>query len=111
MSPTAAKRLGMVMFTKIEQAGAVGIAVFGVAWVTVVGPGVAHAQPPRLPPQGNNFTCPDIAGINYVRDPEDSHGYYLCVDGLLRHRFRCPQVTVLVMGIPPKCILFPHTPG
>jgi hypothetical protein len=111
MSPTAAKRLGMVMFTKIEQAAAVGIAVVAVAWVTVAGPGVAHAQPPRLPPQGNNFTCPDIAGINYLRDPEDSHGYYLCVDGLLRHRFRCPQVTVLIMGIPPKCIPFLIPPG
>jgi hypothetical protein len=74
MSPTAAKRLGTAMFTKIEPAAAVGMAVVAVAWVIVVDPGVAHAQPPRLPPQGNNFTCPDIAGINYVRDPEDSHG-------------------------------------
>ena len=99
------------MFAKIEQADAVVITAVALAWMTAAGPGVVHAQPPRLPPQGNNFTCPDIAGINYVRDPEDSHGYYLCVDGLLRHRFRCPQVTVLIMGIPPKCIVFPLTPG
>jgi hypothetical protein len=101
----------MVMFANIEQAAAVGITIVALAWMAVVGPGAAHAQPPRLPPQANNFTCPDIPGINYVRDPEDSHGYYLCVDGLLRHRFRCPQVTVLVMGIPPKCVPFPRNPG
>jgi hypothetical protein len=99
----------MVMFAKIKQATAVGATVVALGWVTIVSAGVAHPQPPRMP-QGNNFTCPDIAGINYVRDPEDAHGFYLCVDGMVRHQFRCPQVTVLIMGIPPKCVLFPHTP-
>lgn len=94
------------MFAK-TKAAAGGAALVGLGWVTIVSPGVALPQPPRMP-QGNDFICPDIAGINYVRDPEDSHGFYLCVDGLLRHQFRCPQVTVLVMGIPPKCIPFPH---
>jgi hypothetical protein len=100
----------MVMFAKIKQAAAVGTTIVALGWATVVSPGAAEPLPPRMPPQGNNFTCPDIAGINYVRNPEDSHGYYLCVDGLLRHQFRCPQVTVLIMGTPPKCVLFPHTP-
>jgi hypothetical protein len=98
----------MVMFAK-TKAAARGAAVVSLGWVAMVSPGVAQPQPPRMP-QGTNFTCPDIAGINYVRDPEDIHAYYLCVDGLVRHQFRCPQVTVLVMGFPPKCILFPHTP-
>jgi hypothetical protein len=99
------------MFAKTKQVAAVGATVVALGWVTVVSPGVAHPQPPPMPPQGNNVTCPDIAGINYVRDPEDSHGFYLCVDGLVRHQFRCPQVTVLIMGIPPKCVPFPLTPG
>ena len=96
------------MFAK-GKAVAGGAAIVSLGWMTAVGPSVAYPQPPRIP-QGTNFTCPDIAGINYVRDPDDSHGYYLCVDGLPRHQFRCPQITVLIMGIPPKCILFPHTP-
>jgi hypothetical protein len=91
----------------IRQVAAVGAAAVGLGWVTVVSPGVAHAQPPHIP-QGTDIICPDIAGINYVRDPEDLHAFYLCVDGLVHHQFRCPQVTVLVMGIPPKCIPFPH---
>ncbi|HUB57504.1 MAG TPA: hypothetical protein VMB04_20360 [Mycobacterium sp.] len=95
----------MVMFAKTKQVVALGVTVVALGWVTVASPGVAHSQPPRMP-QGDNVTCPDIAGINYVPDPEDSHGFYLCVDGLMRHHFRCPQVTVLVMGIPPKCVPF-----
>lgn len=98
------------MFAKIKQAAADGATVVALGWMIVASSGVAQPQPPRIPPQGNNFTCPDIAGISYVRDPEDMHGFYLCVDGLPRHQFRCPQVTVLIMGIPPKCVLFPHTP-
>ncbi len=94
------------MFAK-TKAAAGGAAIVGLGWVTIANPGVAQPQPPRMP-QDTNFTCPDIAGINYVRDPEDLHGYYLCVDGLPRHRYRCPQVTVLIMGIPPKCILLPY---
>jgi hypothetical protein len=94
----------MVMPAKLKQAAAVGGMVVALGWAASVSPGAAHPQPP----QDNNFTCPDIAGINYVRDPEDMHAFYLCVDGLVRHQFRCPQVTVLVMGTPPKCIPFPH---
>jgi hypothetical protein len=86
----------MVMFAKSKAAA--GAAIVGFGWVTIVSPNAADAQP----------LCPDIAGINYVRDPEDPHGFYLCVDGLPRHQFRCPQVTVLVMGIPPRCVPFPH---
>lgn len=96
------------MFAK-AKAVAGGVAVVGLGWLAVVGPGVAHPQPPAMP-QGDTFTCPDVAGINYMRDPDDVHGYYLCVDGSVRHQFRCPQVTVLIMGTPPKCILFPHPP-
>jgi hypothetical protein len=96
----------MVMFAK-GKAAAVGAAIGGLAWITMVSPSVARAQPPHMP-AGDIFTCPDIAGINYARDPEDPHAFYLCVDGLERHHFRCPQLTVLVMGIPPKCVPFPH---
>lgn len=98
------------MFATMKQAAAVGAAIAGVGWLTVVSPVAAHAQPPRMP-QGNNFTCPEIAGINYVPDPEDSNGYYLCVDGSPQDQRRCPQVTKLIMqtpGMPPKCMPFPH---
>ena len=91
----------------IKRLAAVGAAAVGLGWVTVVIPAAAHAVPPHIP-QGTDIICPDIAGINYVRDPEDLHAFYLCVDGSVQHQFRCPQVTVLVMGIPPKCIPFPH---
>lgn len=93
----------MVMFAK-AKAAVCGAAVAGLGWVTM---SVVHPQPPPRP-QGTDFVCPDVAGINYVRDPEDVHGFYLCVDGLMRHQFRCPQVTVLVMGMPPKCVPYPH---
>jgi hypothetical protein len=99
----------MVMFAKTKHAAAFGVTVVALGWMTVVSPGAAHPQPPHMP-QGNEITCPDVAGIAYVRDPEDVHAYYLCVDGSLRHHFRCPQVTVLVMGIPPKCVPFLHPP-
>jgi hypothetical protein len=95
------------MFAGTKQAAVVGAILVALGWVSVVSPGVAYPQPPR-PPEGNNFSCPDIAGINFVRDPEDVHEYYLCVDGLLSHHYRCPQLTVLVMGFPPKCVPFPH---
>jgi phage tail protein X len=97
----------MVMLAKIGRVAAVGAAVAGVGWVMVASPGVAHAQPPPIP-QDINITCPDVAGINYVRDPADSNAYYLCVDGLPQQRHRCPQVTKLIMGTPPKCMPFPH---
>jgi hypothetical protein len=96
----------MVMIAK-GKAAAIGLTIVVLGWGAMVNSSVAHPQPPRMP-QGDNFTCPDIAGINYVRDPEDLHAFYLCVDGLEHHHFRCPQITVLVMGIPPKCIPYPH---
>jgi hypothetical protein len=89
----------MVMFAR-GKAAAIGVAMV-VVLGAMVDPCLAHGQ-------GDNFSCPDIAGINYVRDPEDLHAFYLCVDGLERHHFRCPQVSVLVMGIPPKCVPYPH---
>ena len=80
-----------------------GAAIVGLGWVAVVGPGVGHAQPPHIP-QDTDITCPDIAGINYVRDANDSRAYYLCVDGEQKHRFRCPRITLLIMAMPPKCL-------
>jgi phage tail protein X len=95
------------VFAKIKQVAVVGAAVASLGWVTAVSPGVAHTQPPRIP-QGINITCPDIAGINYLPDPNNSNGYYLCIDGMPQHRYQCPQVTKLVMTTPPKCMPFPH---
>lgn len=91
------------MFAKIKQVAAVGAAVAGVGWITVVSPDVAHAQPPRIPP-GNNFTCADIPGDNYVVDPDDSNAYYHCVDGVEEHHEKCPPVSILQIGPPPRCI-------
>lgn len=91
------------MFAKIKQLAAVGAAVAGVGWITVVSPDVAQAQPPRMP-ESNNFTCPDTPGDNYVPDPDDSNAYYHCVDGMVEHHFQCPAVTILQMGTPPRCI-------
>jgi len=68
------------MFAKIKQVAAVGAAVAGVGWVTVVSPGVAHTQP-LLISQDNNITCPDTAEVQYVPDPDDSNAYYVCVNG------------------------------
>jgi len=93
----------MFVSAKIKQVAA----VVGLGWVTVVSPGVAHAQPPHIP-QDTDITCPDIAGINYVRDANNSNAFYLCVDGEQKHHFRCPQLTILVMAMPPKCLPFAH---
>ncbi len=95
------------MVAKIKQALAIGGVVAGLGWATAVGPVTADAQPPVMP-QGNTFNCPDIAGINYAPDPTDSQAYYLCVDGSPTQHMRCPQVTKLIMGMPPKCMPFPH---
>ncbi len=98
------------MFAKVKQVAAVGAAVAGVGWVTVVSPGVAHTQPPRIP-QDINITCPDIAGINYVPDPDNSNAYYLCVDGLSKRHYQCPPISKLIMTMPPKCLSrSPHMP-
>jgi hypothetical protein len=90
------------MFAKIKQVAAAGAAVAGVGWITVVSPGVAYTQPPRIP-QGINFTCPDVAGINYVQDPGNSNAYYLCIDGLQQQHLQCPPVAKLIMATPPVC--------
>jgi hypothetical protein len=79
---------------------AAAIATATVGWASP-----ATAQPPHIP-QDTDITCPDIAGINYIRDANDSRAYYLCVDGEQHHHFRCPQVTILVMAMPPKCVPF-----
>jgi len=57
----------MFMFAKVKQVAAVGAAVAGVGWVTVVSPAVAHTQPLRIPP-GNDITCPgrDVVGQESV---------------------------------------------
>jgi hypothetical protein len=86
------------MTTKAQVA-----AIFGLGWVTVVSPVVTSAQPPQIP-QDTDIICPDIAGINYVRDANDSRAYYLCVDGEQKQRFRCPQLTLLIMATPPRCL-------
>jgi hypothetical protein len=84
--------------------------VVGFGWLTVVSPGVVHAQPPHLH-QDTDTTCPDIAGINYVLDADDPNAYYLCVDGEQKHHFRCPQITKLIMAMPPRCLpLYPLLP-
>ena len=82
-------------------------AVVGFGWVTAVSPGVAHAPPPHLP-QETDATCPDIAGINYVRDANDPNAYYLCVDGEQKHHFLCPPITRLIMAMPPRCLPLYH---
>jgi len=98
------------MFANVKQVAAVGAAVAGVGWITVVSPGVAHAQPPRIPP-GNNFTCADVPGDNYVQDPDDSDAYYHCVDGVEEHHEKCPPTTYLIMAMPPHChSRSPHMP-
>ena len=91
------------MFAKIKQVAAVGAAVAGVGWVTFVSPAVANAQP-RPIPQDNPITCPDIAGVRYVSDPDNSHAYYLCADGLQQEHEVCPAATDLDMDkTPPRC--------
>jgi hypothetical protein len=93
----------MIMSARIKQVAAVGAAIASVGWLTVVSPGAAYAQPPRIP-QEVNFTCPDVAGINYVQDPDDSNAYYLCVDGLTKSHNQCPTgLTYLIMSTPPHC--------
>lgn len=95
------------MFARVKQVAAVGAAVTGLGCVTVASPSVALGQPPQIP-QDTDISCPDIAGISYIRDANDSKAYYLCVDGEQKQRFRCPQVTILIMATPPKCLPFPH---
>ncbi|BCO34892.1 hypothetical protein [Mycobacterium heckeshornense] len=95
------------MLAHIKQVVAFGIALIGLEWATIASPALLLAQPPRHPHVAN-VTCPEIAGINYIPDPDDSNAYYLCVDGLLRNRYQCPRATKLAMTTPPKCVRFPH---
>jgi hypothetical protein len=91
------------MFAKIKQVAAAGAAVAGVGWVTFVSPAVANAQPLPIP-QDNNITCPDIAGVQYVPDPDNSGAYYVCSDGLQQGHEVCPEATRLDMDTtPPSC--------
>ena len=80
------------MFAKIKQVAAVGAAVAGVGWVTVVSPAVANAQP-RPIPQDNPITCPDGAGVRNVPDPDNSEAYYVCADGSQQGHEFCPAET------------------
>ena len=101
------------MFAKIKQVAAVGAALAAVGWITVVSPGVAHTQPPRIPP-GNDITCPggDVADLKYVLDPDNSNAYYVCAGGSVKEHLQCPPVSKLFMGTPPKCLDWPghHMP-
>jgi hypothetical protein len=110
MGLTATKPTGMIMSARVKQVAAVGAAIASVGWMTVLSPGVVYAQPPRIP-QGVSFTCPDVAGINYVQDPDDSNAYYLCVDGLTKSHDRCPGITYLIMSTPPHCQARSHPMG
>ncbi len=111
MRPSTTKRTGISMSARIKQVAAVGAAIASVGWMTVASPGVAYAQPPRIP-QGVSFTCPDVAGINYVQDPDNANAYYLCVDGLTKQRLECPPgTTYLIMGTPPHCHSRSHQMG
>lgn len=100
MSPTATECLGVFMFAVIKQVAAVGAAVAGVGWVAVVSPAVASAQ--RLPiPQD---ICPDIPGVRYVLDPDNSDSYYVCADGSQQDHKVCPPDTRPdVSTKPPDC--------
>jgi hypothetical protein len=94
----------MFMFAKVKQVAAVGAAVAGVGWVTVVSPAMAHAQPPRIPP-GNDFTCPAIAGVQDMQDPDDSNAFYVCADGQQQDRKQCPPDAKLDISMtPPECL-------
>ncbi len=91
------------MVPKVKQVAAVGAAIASVGWVTVVSPGAADAQPPRMPEEVG-FTCPAVDGIHYVQDPNNSNAYYLCVDGLEKAHNQCPPgLAYLIMGTPPHC--------
>jgi hypothetical protein len=92
------------MFVKAKQVAAVGAAVAGIGWVTVVSPAVAHAQPPRIPP-GNDFTCPNIPGVQYLQDPDDSNAFYVCADGEQQDHKLCPPDARLAIDLrPPECL-------
>ncbi|KAA8964277.1 hypothetical protein [Mycobacterium sp.] len=84
----------------------VGTAIAGIGfwWVSAMSPAVAHAQPRSMPP-GEEIVCPDLAGIHYVPDPDDSNAYYICENGSQLEHEECPGVTKLDMAVtPPECL-------
>jgi hypothetical protein len=92
------------MFTKTK----LGVAVAGVGFMSMLGPAVAYSEPPRIPP-GNNDTCADsaginLAGINYVADPDDANAYYACSDGVTLKHLDCPLPGATLPDIPGPCI-------
>ena len=89
----------MVPRARIRQVAA----IVGLGLLATASPGVAHALPPPTAEEADG-TCQDVAGVNYVRDANDVRMYYLCVDGAQKYRFRCPQFTVLIMAMPPRCL-------
>jgi hypothetical protein len=91
------------MFAKIKQVAAVGAAIAGIGWATVVSPAVANAQPLPIP-QANDITCPNIAGTQYLPDPDNSNAYYVCADGVQQGYNVCPADTHLETDkTPPQC--------
>jgi hypothetical protein len=91
------------MFAQIKQVATIGAAVAGIGWPGIASLAAAYAQPPQIPP-GNDVICPDIAGVQYVLDPENSNAYYVCEDGSQQQHDECPEITKLDMAAtPPKC--------
>jgi hypothetical protein len=92
------------MFTNIKLAAAVA----AVGLMSMLGPAVAHSEPPRIPP-GNNDTCANfaginLAGINYVEDPANSNAYYVCLNGVTQRHLDCPSGGQPAMDPTTPCI-------
>jgi hypothetical protein len=98
---------GTAALESVPALAAVGAAIVGVGWATVVSPAVANAQ--LLPiPQANDITCPHIAGIQYLPDPDNSNAYYVCADGVQQDHNECPPDAHLDMDqTPPECLSLP----
>lgn len=88
------------MFAKAKAVAAIGAAATSLGWVSVAGLPAAHAQPPHLP---GVISCPDTGGTQYLPDPENSNGYYVCENGAETQHNVCPAVTKLVLSTPPRC--------
>lgn len=98
------------MLATMKQMAAVGVTVGTVGWVSIVSPAMTYSQPPSIPPEAG-VTCPSVAGISYLLDPDDSNAYYICVDGSAQNHYQCPTITRLILATPPKCAsLSPHMP-
>jgi hypothetical protein len=90
------------MFNRIQYTAAIGATIAGVGWVSAVSPPVAQAQPPHIPP-GNNITCPDGGGVQYLPDPDNANGWYTCENGTQTQHNICPAAAKLIMSTPPQC--------